>query len=112
MDVHKYVGNPQLYTGEIGQYAGVRFMVSSNAATFATAGASNVNVYSALFLGPDAFAIGDLQSLEARYVPPGGDHSDPLGQLAVVGAKVALGAVLLDANGARYVRLETAGSTL
>ena len=79
MDVHKYVGNPQLYTGEIGQYAGVRFMVSSNAATFATAGASNVNVYSALFLGPDAFAIGDLQSLEARFVPPGGDHTDPLG---------------------------------
>lgn len=112
MDVHKYVGNSELYTGEIGKYAGVRFMVSSNAALFATAGAGSVNVYSGLFLGPDAYAIGDLQSLSARYVPPGGDHSDPLGQKAIVGAKVALGSTLLDANGARYVRLETAGTSL
>lgn len=112
MDVHKYVGNSQLYTGEIGQYAGVRFMVTSNAKLFATAGAGSVNVWSALFLGPEAYAVGDLQSLQARFVPPGGDHSDPLGQKAIVGAKVALGGALLDANGARYVRLETAGTTL
>jgi len=111
-DVVKYTNARPFLTGEIGEYGGARFTISSNAKVFSTAGASSVDVHSAIFLGPDAYAVGDLQSLEARYVAPGGDHSDPIAQKAIVGAKVALGGALLDAIDARYIRLETAATSL
>jgi len=112
MDVHKYVDNSPLLTNEIGRYAGVRFMVSSNAKVFATAGASSVDVHSAFFFGPQSYTIGDSQTLSAYFVPPGGDHTDPLAQKAIVGWKVRFGAMLLDEAGPRYVRLETAATTV
>lgn len=114
MDIMKYtdLGLPKLLTHEVGAYAGVRFMISTNAKVFATAGASSVDVLSTFFFGPNAYAVGDLQSLRAYFVPPGGDHSDPIAQKAIVGAKAALGAALLDANGVRYQRLESAATVL
>lgn len=112
MDVHKYVDNTPLLSNEIGRYAGVRFQVSSNAKVFATAGASSADVHSAFFMGPKSYAIGDSQTLRAYFVPRGGDHSDPLAQLGKLGWKVRFGSILIDQAGARYVRLETAGSTL
>lgn len=112
MDVHKYVDNTPLLSGEIGRYAGVRFMVSSNAKVFATAGASSADVHSAIFFGPDAYAVGDSQALRAYFIPRGGDHSDPIAQKAMVGWKVRFGSILLDQAGARYVRLETAAAAL
>jgi N4-gp56 family major capsid protein len=112
IDANKYQTNRALLTGEIGEFAGARFVISSNAKVFTTAGASSVDVHSGCFLGTMAYAIGDLQSLEARYVAPGGDHSDPLAQKAIVGAKVNLGAALLDAIDARYLRVETGATTL
>lgn len=113
MDISKYVseGRPGLIGGEIGRYAGVRFQISTNAKVFATAGAGSVDVHSAFFFGPAAYAVGDLQSMQG-YFEPGGGISDPLRQISKVGAKVALGAALLDANGARYLRLEHAVTTL
>ena len=112
MDVHKYVDNSPLLSGEVGRYAGVRFMVSSSGKVFTTAGAGAVDVHSAFFMGPDSYVIGDSQSLQAYFVPRGGDHSDVLAQLGKLGWKVRFGAILLDEAGARYVRLETAGTTL
>lgn len=112
MDAHKYVDNAPLLSGEVGRYAGVRFMVSSQAKVFATAGASNADVHSGFFFGPEAYAIGDSQTLRAYFVPRGGDHADPLAQLAKIGWKVRFGSILLDEAGARYVRLETVGATL
>ena len=111
MDVWKYTDNTPLLANEIGRFGGVRFMVSSNAKVFATAGASSANVYSTVFFGPDAYVLGDMQSLSTHFVPPGGDHTDPLAQKAIVGWKGAFGCMLLDANGPRYVRLEH-GTTL
>lgn len=112
MDAHKYVDNTPLLTNEVGRYAGIRFMVSPNAKVFATAGASSVDVHSAFVMGPRSYAIGDSQSLAAYFIPRGGDHSDPLAQLGKLGWKCRFGTILLDEAGARYVRLETAGSTL
>jgi len=111
MDIWKYTSGTPLLTEEIGQFAGVRFQVSSNAKVFATAGAGSANVYSAFFFGPDSYVLGDLQSVRTYFVAPGGDHSDPLAQKAIVGWKAALGCMLLDANGTKYVRLEH-GTTL
>jgi len=111
MDSTKYVDNTPLLNGEIGRYAGVRFLVSSNAKTFEESGADDANVYSSFFFGPDAYTVGDSQTLQAYFVSPGGDHNDPLAQRALAGFKMRFGAKLLDLTGARYVRLET-GATL
>ena len=111
IDVWKYTNNTPLLTEEVGQFGGVRFQVSSNAKIFATAGASSANVYSAYFCGPESYVVGDLQSVRTYFVAPGGDHYDPIATTAIVGWKVAFGSMLLDANGARYVRLEH-GTTL
>ena len=107
IESRKYVDNTNLLTGEIGMFAGVRFIVSSDAKVYATAGASSGNVYNALFLGPDSYAIGDSQTLQSYFVAPGGDHSDPLAQKALVGYKMRFGSLLLDEAGARYRILKT-----
>jgi N4-gp56 family major capsid protein len=107
IEANKYVNNVPLLTGEIGQFAGVRFIVSSDAKVYSTAGASAGNVYNALFLGPDSYAIGDSQTLQSYFVAPGGDHSDPLAQKAIVGYKMRFGSLLLDEAGARYRILKT-----
>lgn len=111
VDVWKYTNNRELLTGEQGMFGGVRFQISSNAKVFATAGASSANVYSAFFCGPESYVVGDLQSARTYFIPAGGDHDDPLAQRTLVGWKMAFGAMLLDANGNRYVRLEH-GTTL
>ena len=110
IESRKYVDNTNLLTGEIGMFAGVRFIVSSDAKVYATAGASAGNVYAALFLGPDAYAIGDSQTLQSYFVAPGGDHTDPLAQKALVGYKMRFGTLLLDEAGARYRILKTQAS--
>jgi len=107
IESRKYVDNTNLLTGEIGMFAGVRFIVSSDAKVYTTAGASSGNVYNALFLGPDAYTIGDSQTLQSYFVAPGGDHSDPLAQKALVGYKMRFGTLLLDEAGARYRVLKT-----
>lgn len=111
IDVHKYTDATPLLTEETGKFGGVRFQVSSTAKIFATAGSGSANVYSAYFFGPDSYVVGDMQSLRVYFTPPGGDHSDPLAQKAIIGWKATFGCMLLDANGPRYVRLEH-GTTL
>jgi len=110
IESRKYVDNRELLTGEIGSFAGVRFIVSSDAKLNATAGASAGNVYSALLLGPDAYAIGDSQTLQSYFVAPGGDHSDPLAQKALVGYKMRFGSLILDEAGSRLRVLKTQSS--
>ena len=107
IESRKYVDNTDLLTGEIGMFAGVRFIVSSDAKVYTTAGASAGNVYAALFLGPDAYAIGDSQTLQSYFVAPGGDHTDPLAQKALLGYKMRFGSLLLDEAGARYRVIKT-----
>lgn len=111
LDIQKYTDNSNLLSGETGRFGGVRFQIASTAKVFATAGASAANVYSAYFFGPDSYVVGDMQSLRTTFIAPGGDHGDPLGQKALIGWKATFGCMLLDANGPRYVRLET-GTTL
>jgi N4-gp56 family major capsid protein len=107
IESRKYVDNRDLLTGEIGMFAGVRFIVSSDAKVYQTAGASAGNVYAALFLGPDAYAIGDSQTLQSYFVAPGGDHTDPLAQKALLGYKMRFGSLVLDAAGSRFRVVKT-----
>lgn len=110
-DALKYSSNVPLLTGEIGAIAGVRFLETSAAKRYIDAGVTSADVFSTVFIGPKAYAISDSQSLAAYYVPAGGDHSDPIAQLAKIGWKVRFGACLVDEAGPRYIRLES-GATL
>jgi len=113
LEANKYVDNTPLITGEIGKFAGVRFIFSSNdkVCSGASGGANDANVYSAFLMGPDSYTVGDSQTLQAYFTAPGGDHSDPLAQFAIAGWKMRFGAKLLDLAGAKYLRIET-GATL
>ena len=111
LEANKYVDNTPLITGEIGKFAGVRFVVSSNAKVWAGAADDSSDVFSAHFFGPDSYTVGDSQTLQAYFTAPGGDHADPLAQMAVAGWKMRFGAKILDLAGPKYLRLET-GATL
>jgi len=75
-DTQKYANPQTLLNGEIGKFRGVRFIESTRVA----------NDKSLLF-GPDFFAWGDYQTIQAYRVAPGGDHADPLAQRGLVGWK-------------------------
>lgn len=112
-DVARYVAGQSIINGEIGKYHGVRFIQSNVANLFANTGVGGtVDVYSTIFFGPGVCAFGDLQSIRAYMVNPGGDHLDPLAQAAIVGWKAMFGTKLLvnPASGFRYYRVESASS--
>jgi N4-gp56 family major capsid protein len=113
LDVARYASPDSIIKGEIGRFAGVRF-IETNVATLVEVdgGATTVDAYSTAFVGPGSFAFGDLQSIRAYMTPPGGDHSDYAAQRAVVAWKAMFGAKLLanTGSGLRYVRVESASS--
>ena len=110
VDIFKYDNQGVLEGLRTANYSGVRFVVTSAAKVFATAGGSSANVYATLAFGPNSFAMNDLQNLSAYLVPFGGDHSDPIAQKAILGWKMAFGAALLAQPGERIWRLESAST--
>ena len=108
MDANKYTDSLPLLSGEIGRYAGIRFMESSAAHIGVGLGAAAIDVYSTYISGPDSYGFGDMQTLRTYYVAPGNDHADPLSQKGYVGWKAMFGCSLLISNGARYRRIESA----
>lgn len=106
-----YVTPNGILAGELGKYAGVRFMESSNARQFADAGAGLADIHSTFLTGPDSFAFGDWGNVTTHYVAPGG-HGDELAQVASIGWKCRIGAMLTDEAGPRYVRIESGASDL
>lgn len=119
MDASKYVDNLPLLKGELGRYHRVRFLetggtgtgTNAGAKVFVDAGVTNADVYSTFIMGPDSYALSDSQPLNAYFVAPGGNHSDPIAQLAKIGWKTRFGCMLVDEAGPRYIRLES-GATL
>lgn len=93
--------------GELGRYAGTSFYESSSARKFTAGGAGGADVYSTVILGPGSYAFGDFGTMSLHYVAPGG-HGDELAQEASIGWKAMFGAFLVDAAGARYIRIESA----
>ena len=107
IEAHKYAGLTELFTGEIGELHGVRFIETTEAKIFNGEGcpvktaadeskgtpAVYYSVYATLFLGKDAYGIVDVGGSGALQIiiKPHGSAgtSDPLDQRATVGAKVA-----------------------
>lgn len=104
-----------LVRNEVGVVGGFHILPTTVAQTFATAGSGGKDVLSGVAFGREFLAMGDLQSINAYYVPAGGDHSDPLAQKSLVGFKLAVGFKLVAGSGGtspRYLRIETTGTTL
>jgi len=106
IDAVKYTDRMPLLKNEIGSIAGFRVISVVNASTFA----STTTVHASIALGaPKGWGAGELQSLRAYHVAPGG-RGDELAQLESLGYKVMFGVAVL--NNAYYFRFESAASDL
>lgn len=86
----EYAGSTQIFEGEVGKIASVRFVETTEAKIFAGAGAEGRDVYSTLVLGADAYGTteitgGGLQHIVKQLGSSG--TADPLNQRATVGWK-------------------------
>lgn len=107
MGLNQYQGKEEIQRGEIGKMHGFRIIEVYNAPTFS----STTTVYGSLALGDiKGWGAGELQTLRAYHIAPGGDHTDPLGQLEYVGWKVNFGCAPL--NNGYYYRVESAATAL
>lgn len=107
LEANKYTTNDTILNGEVGKLSGIRFMETSNIDTIA----STTTVYPSFIIGKDAYGIANWQNMETYYNPVGsGGSSDPLAQIATVGAKVAFAAKILDNNA--IVRIESAATVV
>lgn len=92
MEAHKYTTPENIYEGELGKIAGVRFVEATEAKVFAKTAKNEqaVDVYSTLILGADAYGVteisgGGLEHIVKQLGSAG--TSDPLNQRATVGWK-------------------------
>ncbi len=108
IDAHKYAATQELFNGEIGKIAGVRFVESTDAKVFE---GSNRNTYGTILLGANAYGVTDIDGggLEIIVKQSGnGDTSDPLNQRATCGWKALRTATRLVEN--YMIRIESAST--
>ena len=106
-NANTYVNVDRLLRAEVGTIAGFRVQEVVNAPTFS----STVTVHASIAMGAiKGWGAGELQTLETAHIPPGGDHSDPLGQEELLGWKVNFGVAVL--SNSYYMRYESSASDL
>lgn len=109
IDANKYTDNKKLLKGEIGEYAGVRFMTSSNTAT--GTGASDATVHLGVIYGKDSYGVPEIGEGSAAkpsiIVKAQGSAgtADPLNQRSTIGWKNFFESKILEQNA--IVRIET-----
>ena len=106
IDAHKYANPTNLYEGEIGEIAGVRFVQTTEAKVY------EGGVFSTLFLGEGAYGVteisgGGLQTIVKQKGSAG--TADPLDQRSSVGWKAIKTAEILIEN--YLVRVESKSAT-
>ncbi len=98
-DYHKYASPENLFEGEIGRIAGVRFVETTEAKVYTGEGCpEGLAVFATLFLGADAYGVtevtgGGLQTIVKQKGSAG--TADPLDQRSSVGWKALETAELL-----------------
>ena len=111
IDAHKYANPTNLYEGEIGEIAGVRFVQTTEAKIWNSTAdlcPANTCVYATLFLGEGAYGVteitgGGLQTIVKQKGSAG--TADPLDQRSSVGWKAMKTAEILIPN--YIVRVES-----
>ena len=102
VEAHKYAKPENLYTGEIGEIAGVRFIQTTEAKIYNGAGCPDgLAVFGCLFMGNDAYGIteitgGGLETIVKQKGSAG--TADPLDQRSSVGWKAIRTAEILIPN--------------
>lgn len=95
-------GSNPLATGQLGNYLGVEFYVTSNARIFASLGLSGADVYASMFLADGAFGVINLSADTARTYfkarGSGGSTGDPVDQVWSLGWKAAHAVAILNDN--------------
>ena len=109
--VVKYKNPERIYKGEIGEIHNVRFVETTEAKKFTSAGDSSIDIYATLIGGADAYATttvegGGLETIIKQLGSAG--TSDPLNQRATVGWKALKVTTILSQQ--YMVRVETASS--
>ena len=123
VEAHKYAGITELFTGEIGELHGVRFIETTEAKVFNGAdcpvktaadaskgtAATYYSVYATLFLGKDAYGMidpegGNMEMIIKDKSQIGG----PLNQFSTLGYKFSSAAKILYQD--RMVRVESCGT--
>lgn len=88
IDANKYTDNKPLLKGEIGEYAGVRFMTTSNTKVVDNSG---VAVHLGVIYGKDSYGVPEIGDGSAAkpsiIVKTDGGNSDPLNQRNTIGWK-------------------------
>jgi N4-gp56 family major capsid protein len=91
-----------LFSGEIGDYLGIRFVTTANAKVFASAGLSGADVYATIFVGSQSYLVSELapQTMRIYFKPrgSGGAGPDPLDQISTLGYKCAFACTRLNEN--------------
>jgi N4-gp56 family major capsid protein len=108
---HEYKDTENLYNGEIGKVAGVRFVETTEAKVFADAGAGGIDVYSTIVLGDNAYGVVDIQGGGLEHIVKqlgSAGTADPLNQRATAGWKATHATVRLVE--AYMIRIETAST--
>ena len=121
VDAHKYAQPTNLYTGEIGEIAGVRFVESTEAKVWNDSNCPQIgssgkyySVFATLFLGKNAYGVtevtgGGLQTIVKAK--GSGGTSDPLDQRSTVGWKgIRTAKILLEQNMVRVEGISAAWS--
>lgn len=104
-----YQNQSDIQMGKISKLYGITFRDTSLAKVYTGAGASSIDVYTALVYAPGAFGVPDLPGLNQSVIvkPVGSSGSaDPLNQRGSRGTKASMGSGILDQN--KIVRLEFA----
>lgn len=108
IEAHKYAAVTPLFTGEIGELHGVRFIETTEAKIFkdGTTTPTGLAVYSTLILGKGAFGMidpegGGLQMI----VKPKDKVGGPLDQFSTIGYKFSTATVILYQD--RMIRIES-----
>lgn len=110
-DWHMYTTPENMYEGELGKIAGVRFVETTEAKIFAKAGKDAIDVYSTLILGANAYGITEITGGGAETIIKqlgSSGTADPLNQRASVGWKAIKTAERLVEQ--FMVRIETAST--
>lgn len=105
---HQYKDTSNLYNEEIGEIGGVRFVETTEAKKFTSAGSGSRDVYATMILGSNAYGVtevtgGGLQTIVKQLGSAG--TADPLNQRATAGWKLIKTAVRLVEE--YMVRIET-----
>lgn len=95
---HQYADPKNIYTGEIGAIAGVRFLETSEGKIFAGAGANGRDVYATLVIGKNAYGEVDISGGGIQHIVKqlgSGGTADPLNQRATAAWKATHAAAIL-----------------